>query len=117
MPESGEAEFQLIFPPLDRGIVSIDLMEDEKVQGGFCIWGIQLDGDLPKLKIPKDVRQSECMYVDSLPEVELKTGVSTVKGKILDYKPSMGKNIRITAVEQPRRLLLSLARPSGFTLI
>ena len=42
MPESGEAEFQLVFPPLPDTITSIDFTEGEKVVNGYSIWGILL---------------------------------------------------------------------------
>lgn len=37
MPESGEAEFQLVFPPLSDNATSFDFTEGEKVENGFSI--------------------------------------------------------------------------------
>ena len=53
MPESGEAEFQLVFPPLSDNATSFDFTEGEKVENGFSIWGIQLKSKkLPELALP-----------------------------------------------------------------
>ena len=60
MPESGEAEFQLVFPRLRKGAKYIDFSEEPEVEGGFKIWGIQLKGnELPKLSVPKEVLSQE----------------------------------------------------------
>ena len=40
MPESGEAEFQLIFPRLNNEARFFDFSEDPEVDGGFKIWGV-----------------------------------------------------------------------------
>ena len=56
MPESGEAEFQLVFPRLRNGPKFFHFSEDPSIEGGFKIWGVQLKGDqLPELKLPKQV--------------------------------------------------------------
>ncbi len=99
MPESGEAEFQLVFPALDKGVTSIDLTEGEHVERGFSIWGIQLRGNLPKLKLPKEIKPSKEMYSDALPEAELKNGIATIQGKLLDYRPAMGKKLIVITEE------------------
>ena len=38
MPESGEAEFQLVFPRLRNGAKYFDFSEGPEVEGGFSIW-------------------------------------------------------------------------------
>ena len=43
MPESGEASFRLIFPPLPKGTKTVDFIEGDE-EGAFKIWGIHLDG-------------------------------------------------------------------------
>lgn len=54
MPESGEAEFQLVFPPLLANATSIDFSEGSEVEQGFSIWGIQLKArNCPNLNCPK----------------------------------------------------------------
>ena len=55
MPESGEAEFQLIFPPLPPNITRVDFIEgnDERA---FKIWGIQLNKKaFEKEQLPQEV--------------------------------------------------------------
>ncbi len=114
MPESGEAEFQLVFPPLDRGVTSVDLVDD--VDGGFKIIGIQLDGTLPKLKVPKDLKPADDMYTETIPYNELNYGTATVQGKVLDYSPSMGSKIRILANENIRnggKVVYAHVQPDG----
>ena len=54
MPESGEAEFQLVFPSLLANATSIDFSEGSEVEQGFSIWGIQLKSKkLPELELPE----------------------------------------------------------------
>ena len=43
MPESGEASFRLIFPPLPKGTKTVDFIEGNE-EGAFKIWNIHLDG-------------------------------------------------------------------------
>ena len=70
MPESGEAEFQIVFPPLKRGAKYIDYIEAPDVEGGFIIWGIQLkDSQLPKLRMPKGFKEAEVDKDAPLPDV------------------------------------------------
>ena len=55
MPESGEGEFRLVFPPIPASATSIDFSEGDNVQGAFKIWGIQLKGKaLPELLLPQE---------------------------------------------------------------
>ena len=42
MPESGEAEFQLVFPRLRNGAKSFDFSENLGMNGEFRFWGVQL---------------------------------------------------------------------------
>ena len=42
MPESGEAEFQLLFPPIPANVTSLDFSEGD-FDGAYKIWGIQLN--------------------------------------------------------------------------
>ena len=87
MPESGEAEFQIVFPPLKRGSKYIDYIEAPDVEGGFIIWGIQLkDNQLPELKFPKGFKETEIDKSAPLPEVKLAYGQAIIKGYILDYR-------------------------------
>lgn len=90
MPESGEAEFQLVFPPVAANATSIDFTESEGVEGAFSIWGIQLKSkNLPKLMLPKEavVHQTDKNAV--LPDPIIQYGKAVLKGKFLDYRPGV----------------------------
>lgn len=90
MPESGEAEFQLVFPRLRNGAKHFDFSEGAEVNGGFNIWGVQLkSNELPELKLPKVMLAQEVDKEAPLEVPELKYGKATVKGKVLDYQPGM----------------------------
>ena len=55
MPESGEAEFQLTFPPIPQNVTCLDFSEGD-FEGAYKIWGIQLDKKtFSKFRLPKDV--------------------------------------------------------------
>ena len=100
MPESGEAEFQIVFPPLKRGAKYIDYIEAPDVEGGFIIWGIQLkDNQLPELKFPKGFKETEVDKNASLPEVKLAYGQATIKGYILDYREGMPNKISLSTID------------------
>lgn len=90
MPESGEAEFQLVFPPLSGKATSVDFTEGEQVEDGFSIWGIQLKSNkLPKLKLPGNAVVHKVSRNAGLPEPVIEYGKATLKGKIIDYHPSI----------------------------
>lgn len=92
MPESGEAEFQLVFPPVASNATSIDFTEGEGIEDAFCIWGIQLKGNkLPPLILPKEAVIHSINKNDALPEPILQYGIATLKGKFLEYNPGMPK--------------------------
>lgn len=100
MPESGEAEFQLLFPPLPAKVTSIDFTEGENTERAFCIWGIQLKGkELPKLALPKEAVAHPIEKDATLPAPLVKYGNATVKGKLLDYRPGMMKEILLSVSE------------------
>lgn len=90
MPESGEAEFQLVFPPLSSNATSIDFTEGDKVENAFSIWGIQLKSNkLPELKLPEGVTVHKADASSSLPEPVIQYGKAMLKGKLLDFRPNM----------------------------
>lgn len=95
MPESGEAEFQLVFPALPKSVTSIDFSEGDNVEGAFKIWGIQLQGNkLPELVLPNVVSHStkpDESFV--MPALSYKS--ATIKGRILDYRPGMTEELYI----------------------
>ncbi len=101
MPESGEAEFQLVFPPLDKKVTSFDFIVSEEINV-LNLWGIQLKGKLPKLELPEDLKSVEPMIVDALPEPVLKNGKAIIEGKLMDYRPGMEKKVIIQTSEPVR---------------
>lgn len=89
MPDSGEAQFTLTFPPMPAGVNSIDFIEGYE-QGAFRIWGIRLDGKLPKISMPKP----EKLSVDAtLPEIKQEYGKALFKVKVLGYRPDDQMNL------------------------
>lgn len=100
MPESGEAEFQLVFPPLPAKVTAIDFTEGEGIDGAFSIWGIQLKSkELPKLILPKKAVVHPADKEATLPVPLIQYGNTTVKGKLLDYHPSMAKELSLYLYE------------------
>lgn len=98
MPESGEAEFKLVFPRLRNGTKHFDFSEGAEVSGGFNIWGVQLkSNELPELKLPKAMLAQEVDEEAPLEVPELKYGKATIKGQVLDYQPGMPAVVRIIA--------------------
>lgn len=96
MPESGEAEFQLVFPPLSDNATSFDFTEGEKVENGFSIWGIQLKSKkLPELALPQNAVVHKADPNAELPEPAIQYGKAMLKGKLLDSRPNMGMPISI----------------------
>lgn len=100
MPESGEAEFQLVFPPLSDNATSFDFTEGEKVENGFSIWGIQLKSKkLPELALPQNAVVHKADPNAELPEPVIQYGKAMLKGKLLDSRPNMGMPISIAVWE------------------
>lgn len=89
MPESGEAEFQLTFPPIPQNVTCLDFSEGD-FEGAFKIWGIQLDKKtFSKFKLPKDVTVTKADHKTTLPEPVAKYAKAVLKGRILDYQKGM----------------------------
>lgn len=96
MPDSGEAGFRLIFPPLPDGVKYVDFSEGDNMEGAFKIWGIQLDGKLPALDLPTEISTAaDVNKMTVLPQPEIYSGTSTLTGKILDYRPGMDSKMYI----------------------
>lgn len=90
MPETGEAEFQLSFPPLPKSVTTIDFSEGDQIEGAYKIWGIQLTGKaLPPLMLPPEAVVHKIDKKDTLPEPQFNYGEAIIKGKILDYRPGV----------------------------
>lgn len=117
MPESGEAEFQLVFPPLAANATSIDFTEGEKVENGFSIWGIQLKSKkLPELVLPQGAVVHKADANAELPEPTIKYEKATLKGKLLDFRPNMSMPARIIVWENAKGDISQLSlnvRPDG----
>lgn len=89
MPESGEGEFQLVFPPIPEAVTSVDFSEGD-FDGAFKIWGIQLDEKaFRKDMLPKDAVVHKINKKAALPIPEFKYGKATLKGKIIGFKKEM----------------------------
>ena len=100
MPESGEEEFQLVFPPLSDNATSFDFTEGEKVENGFSIWGIQLKSKkLPELALHQNAVVHKADPNAELPEPVIQYGKAMLKGKLLDSRPNMGMPISIAVWE------------------
>ncbi len=100
MPESGEAEFQIVFPPLKRGAKYVDFAEGPEVERGWRIWGIQLkDSQLPELKFPKGFKEIEVDKNASLSDVKLAYGQAIIKGYILDYREGMPNKLSLSTID------------------
>lgn len=97
MPESGEATFQLVFPPLKRGVKTIDFIEGADVSDGFRIYSIQLKDVTPNIKLPKGFKQAEIDKNAPLTEPAFIYGKATIKGKVLGYTKGMPDKITIDA--------------------
>lgn len=98
MPESGEAEFQLVFPRLRNGAKYFNFSEGPEVEGGFSIWGVQLkSNELPELQLPREMLGQEVNKDASLTLPELKYGEAIIKGQVLDYQSGMPATVKIIA--------------------
>lgn len=86
MPESGEAEFQLVFPPLPPNTTSFDFSEGD-FEGSFQIWGIQLK-KMPKLALPQEFTAKQ-EKLAALPTPKVLNGKARLTGKVLDFAPGM----------------------------
>jgi thiol-disulfide isomerase/thioredoxin len=93
MPESGEASFDLIFPPIDRRSKTIDFIESD-CDGCFKIYDIDLTGKAvysEYLKgLPDDARTAAASdKSESLPDAELKVGLTHINVHLPGYKKGM----------------------------
>ena len=107
MPDSGEAQFTLTFPPMPAGVNSIDFIEGYE-QGAFRIWGIRLDGKLPKISMPKPEKLSADA---TLPEIRQEYGKALFKVKVFGYRPDDQMNL---VFWEPHDLLSSTEYSDGY---
>ena len=89
MPESGEAEFQLLFPPIPANVTSLDFSEGD-FDGVYKIWGIQLnEKDFRKSALPKGAVIHKINKKAELPVPEFAYGKATLKGQVTGYQKDM----------------------------
>ena len=113
MPESGEAEFQLQFPPIPENVTSLDFSEGD-FDGAYKIWGIQLDKDaFYKQKLPKEAVVHKINKKAILPTPKLVYGTATLKGKILDYQKEMIKQVKMH-IESPALNIIKIKEDGTF---
>lgn len=100
VPESGEAEFQIIFPPLSIASTSVDFWEGES-GNAFKIWGIQLKSKkLPELTLPEEAIIHKPGNQTALPSVpDFKYSRATLRGRLLEYRQGMVKEITLRLFE------------------
>jgi Thiol-disulfide isomerase and thioredoxins len=95
MPESGEAEFQLLFPPIPKDVTSLDFSEGD-FDGAYKIWGIQLnEKGFRKSPLPEDAINNKINKKAQLPVPELIYGKTILTGKVLDFKKDMPASGRL----------------------
>lgn len=96
MPESGKAEFTLVFEPVPFDTESIDFTEG--VSGGWDIWGIDLSGKAavpaPRFckDLPKDIINIDTTDVFSDPVMEI--APTELRFHVLNYRPEYG-NLKV----------------------
>jgi thiol-disulfide isomerase/thioredoxin len=92
MPESGEASFVLLFPPIDRKLTKIDFIESD-CDDCFKIYGIDLTGKASYAEnpesLPQEIRDMQPDLSVSLPEAELKIGTTHINLHLLGYRKGM----------------------------
>jgi len=92
MPETGEASFQLLFPPLERSLKSVDFIESD-CDGCFKIYDIDLTGkrkysDKPE-GVPAALAKTTPDMSAPLPAPVLTVGSTAVTIHLLGYKKGM----------------------------
>jgi thiol-disulfide isomerase/thioredoxin len=92
MPESGEASFVLLFPPIDRNLKRIDFIESD-CDGCFKIYDIDLTGKAFRQEypegLPQELRDVQPDVSGSLPDAELKIGTTHINLHLLGYRKGM----------------------------
>ena len=84
----------LKFSPLPMDTESFDFVETPDSDEGWVIYGIQLNGEKPRVDIPERLRNKKPDEVLPLPGPELNMGKTVIKGQILGYKPEYGVTLR-----------------------
>ena len=88
---SNRLTVKLVFPPLPVDVAEVDMTDPLYYNCG--LFGLRLDGcPLPPFRLPDGVEEqlTKLMAVqDTLPAVDYRFGWATVKGHLLEYRPSM----------------------------
>ena len=90
MSESGEATFQLIFPPIDEPITEVDFSEGE-FNGAFKIWGIKLSNKTEKKNKYPDIDIPQNDPNEALAEPQFLFAKATLKGQIMDFPKGLAQ--------------------------
>lgn len=89
MLESGQAAFQLLFPPLQAKATSVDFSEGD-YKSAWGLWGIQLTNQKKlQIELPDGVKEASIDPKESLPDPVYQYGMASLKGQILNYRPGM----------------------------
>lgn len=97
MPESGEIDYDIIYPPLKSYAKSVSLTFDGDSGSGF--YDIQLyDLKLPDVDwtVAEQESSPRANPLNELPLPEYKFGMATLKGHIIDFRPGMMKEIEMS---------------------
>ena len=94
MPESGETEFTMTFPPIASNAVCVDFSEGD-YDGAFKIWGIQLTNRPLKESFPKGFKEVAIDKNAVLPPVTFETGKAHLEGQILNYRQGMPAEVSV----------------------
>jgi thiol-disulfide isomerase/thioredoxin len=96
MPESGEAEFAMIFPPVASNAVYVNFSESVGDEWNLWkIWGIQLTNKPLKALLPKGFKAAAIDKNAILPPVEFKAGKARLEGEILNFCPGMSAGVAV----------------------
>lgn len=88
MPDSGEADFSVIFPPLPEDVAAVDFID-----GDWRIFGLRVDGKkAPKTnEVDADGwRKQHCITYPGEPEPFFHTADTKISGKISGYDQRLG---------------------------
>lgn len=95
MPESGQADFTLIFPAVPAQTRSIDFFEGPD-ESEWHIWGIDLTGSPTEptwlSEVPAKVRQMPDLNSE-LPAAVLDTATTRINVKMLGFRPGMSRKL------------------------
>jgi thiol-disulfide isomerase/thioredoxin len=103
MDSTGQKSFALIFPSIDRATKQLDFIESD-CENCFKIWGITLSSNVLANRVAVPQEALDALSVEKgqapLEAPKLETGIATLKGQLLGYRPEM-KMIIETFVNNP----------------